>query len=457
MALSSIMHIGLTGMFAAEASMQTSSHNIANASTPGFTRQRAITASGYAVNRGYGMIGSGTQVMDVRRQTDAFLIGRQRDQMSLLSQYDTADMTLDSVETIFGSVENNHLGDALSRFFNSWSSLATPPHTDALRQDVLGSAERLVLDLQSMSNALDELAGDLDDQLNAGVDNMNMLLAAVADLNRQILTSESANASANDLRDQRDQILAQISILASTDVIERDDGTVDVIISGRTLVTRNHVEPLEIRYGEGDGERAGSARITVKDGRYDVEMAAGEMRGLQGARDEQVVQYRQQLDDLARTLIDRVNELHVQGRSDGGQGLIFFTGESAADIAINTALTENPSYIATSRSNLAGDADIAAEIAALGQSGTDVLDGRNMTELFTALVIEVASDSAASRYRVDGQQQMVDSLTARLESIRGVSLDEEAANIALYQNAYQANAKVIAAVQEMFESILTMV
>ena len=80
-----------------------------------------------------------------------------------------------------------------------------------------------------------------------------------------------------------------------------------------------------------------------------------------------------------------------------------------------------------------------------------------MTELFTALVIDVASDSAASRYRVDSQQQLVDTLSARLESVRGVSLDEEAANIALYQNAYQANARVIAAVQDMFDAILTMV
>ena len=125
--------------------------------------------------------------------------------------------------------------------------------------------------------------------------------------------------------------------------------------------------------------------------------------------------------------------------------------------AINTALSENPSYIATSRTNLAGDADIASEIAALGQSGTDVSGGRSITELFTDLVVEIASDSASFRYRVDGQQQLVDTLTSRLESIRGVSMDEEAANIALYQNAYQANARVIAAVQEMFQSILTMV
>ena len=279
----------------------------------------------------------------------------------------------------------------------------------------------------------------------------------MGDLNRQILLGESSHTSANDLRDQRDQILNRIASLARTDVIERSDGTVDVIISGRTLVTRQHVQQLDVTHDASEDGRPGSARVTVQNGRYELDLPAGELLGLQSSRDDLVVDTRGRLDELARTLIDRVNELHVQGRSDGGRGLIFFTGESASNIGISSALTENPSYIATSRSNLAGDADIAQEIAELGQSGTDVSGGRSMTELFTALVIDVASDSAASRYRVDSQQQLVDTLSARLESVRGVSLDEEAANIALYQNAYQANARVIAAVQDMFEAILTMV
>ena len=457
MGLSSIMHIGLTGMFAAGASMQTSSHNIANAGTPGFSRQRTLTGSARAVNMSYGVLGSGTQVMDIRRQTDQFLIDRQRYQGSMLTQYESMDLALGSVETIFGSVENNHLGDALTQFFNTWSSLATPPHNDVLRHDVLGSAERVVLDLRAMSQSLEVLAEDLDDQITSGVAELNMALTAVGDLNRQILLGESSHTSANDLRDQRDQILNRIASLARTDVIERSDGTVDVIISGRTLVTRQHVQQLDVTHDASEDGRPGSARVTVQNGRYELDLPAGELLGLQSSRDDLVVDTRGRLDELARTLIDRVNELHVQGRSDGGRGLIFFTGESASNIGISSALTENPSYIATSRSNLAGDADIAQEIAELGQSGTDVSGGRSMTELFTALVIDVASDSAASRYRVDSQQQLVDTLSARLESVRGVSLDEEAANIALYQNAYQANARVIAAVQDMFEAILTMV
>jgi len=457
MSLNSIMQIGLTGMFAAGASMQTSSHNIANANTPGFTRQRAITGSMRGMLTAYGVLGSGTEVMDIRRMTDQFLITHKRDQMALMNQFDTERMALQNVEVIFGSVDNNHLGEAMSQFFNAWSTLATPPHNEVLRMDVLGTAERLALDFNAMSSSLQDLGNDLDDRLVAGVNSLNTMLDNVADLNRQIVLGESSHSTANDLRDRRDILLASISQLVRADVIERGDGTVDVIIAGRTVVSHDHVQHLDVTYEDSGDFQRGTAKITVKDGRYNVDIGEGQLKGLMRAREVRVLGVRQQLDEMTKLLIDKVNEIHVQGLSHGGRGLQFFTGDSAATIAVNTQLVDNPEYIATSRSNLAGDKDIALEIAALGLSGTDVENNMSMTELFSALVVEIASDTAASAFRVEGQQQLVDSLDARLESIRGVSLDEEAANLALYQNVYQANARVISAVQEMFDSVLTMV
>ncbi len=457
MSLNSIMQIGLTGMFSAGASMQTSSHNIANANTPGFSRQRAITGSKQGMLTAYGVLGSGTEVMDIRRLTDQFLVTHHRDQMALMNQFDTESMALQSVEVIFGSVDNNHLGEAMTQFFNSWSTLATPPHNEVLRVDVLNTAERLALDFNAMSRSLEDLGNDLDDQLAVGVNRLNMMLDQVAAFNQQIVVGESSHSAANDLRDQRDILLADISKMARADVLERGDGSVDVIISGRTVVSRNHVQHLEVTHEESDELQRGSAKITVKGGRYDLDISEGQLKGLINARETQVLGARVRLDEMAKTLIDKVNEIHVQGLSDGGRGLMFFTGDSAATIAINTQLVDNPEYIATSRSNLSGDKDIALEIAALGQNGTDVANHMSMTELYSALIVEIASDTAASDFRVQSQQQLVDALDARLESVRGVSLDEEAANLALYQNVYQANARVITAVQEMFDSVLTMV
>jgi len=457
MSLNSIMRIGLSGMFSAGASLQTTGHNIANASTAGYSRQRTLTGAQRGQSLTYGVLGTGTQVLDVRRMTDEFLTGRLRAQDARLSQFDTVDLALGDVEAIFGSVENNHLGTVMSEFFNAWSSLASPPVNLTLQENVADSADRLAAGFRDMSASLDELSRDLDTRLQNGVDRLNALLTNVADLNRLIVMTESSATSANDLRDQRSAVLDEIAQLTQAETIERDDGTVDVLIGGRTVVTREHVQALTVARDDGDGTGAGAARVTTVAGGYDVELGEGSLQGLIEARDEQVLHARARLDEVAAALIERVNALHSQGRTADGSGVLFFTGDSAANIALNPALADDPTRVAASRSGLEGDTDIALEIAALGQSGTSVVDGRSLTEMFNSLVLDLASRSAASGDRLTSQTQLVESLGTRLDSIRGVSLDEEAANLALFQNAYEANAKVIAMVQDMFDTILTMV
>lgn len=457
MSLNSIMRIGLSGMFAAGTSLQTTGHNIANASTVGYSRQRTLTGTQRGQSLTYGVLGTGTMVLDVRRMTDEFLTGRLRAQDARLSQFDTVDMALGDVEAIFGSVENNHLGTAMSEFFSAWSSLATPPVSLTLQEHVADTADRLASDFRDMSASLDELSNDLDARLENGVGRLNALLTNVAELNRLIVMTESTATSANDLRDQRSLVLDEIAQLSQSEAIERDDGTVDVLIGGRTVVTREHVQALTISREDGDGSGAGRARVTTVAGGYDVEVGEGSLQGLIEARDEQVLHARERLDAVAASLIERVNALHAQGQTPGGSGVLFFTGDSAANIALNPALMTDPTRVAASRSGLEGDTDLAREIAALGQSGTSVVNGQSLTEMFNSLVLDLASRSAASGDRLSAQTQIVESLGTRLDSIRGVSLDEEAANLALFQNAYEANAKVIAMVQDMFDTILTMV
>lgn len=456
MSLSSIMQIGLSGMFTAGTALQTTSHNIANSGSLGYTRQRVLSGSNYGQHTTYGVLGNGTKIDSIRRMTDGFLLDRLRDQGATLAKFDTIDLALEDVESVFGSMDNNHLGNAMSEFFNAWSALATPPVTETLQQTVRDSGVRLAADISAMSNQLSDLSTDLDAQLEAGVVQLNTLLRSVADLNRQILAGESQNAIANDLRDQRDGVLDEISKLARADVIERDDGSYDVILGGRTVVTRDHVQLLEVRREEGDGTGAGRAHVTVNQGRNEVTLPVGKLQGLIEGRDDQVLKAQARLDDMARLLIDRVNALHVQGRTAGGSGFLFFTGDNAASIGVSETLKNDVTRIGFSRSGLSGDSDIAREIAALGQTGGQ--DGvQSLTDVYNSIVLGVASDSAASRYRLEGQNSLVETLSTRLEGIRGVSLDEEAANLAMFQNAYEANARVVSTVQDMFDTILSMV
>ncbi len=451
MSLNSIMYTSLSGMFYSRAAIETASHNIANANTPGYSRQQVTVSAAEALRRTYGVLGSGVRIDGVRRLTDQMLIRQLQDQSARLAGYEQVDVALSEIEAVFGSVENNHLGTALNDFFAAWSDLSTSPEQGSLRQVVVDKAGLLATDFRNIIRSLDDLERDLDAKLQQGVSTLNELLSAVGDLNERVLVAESQAGVANDLRDQRDALLAEISQLAHVQVSERDDGTVDVSLGGRTLVTRGHVVALSV----GTDPSTGETSVTTADGRFGVELTEGALAGIVAARDGQVVRAREQLDAVAAEVIARVNELHAEGVTPGGRGLLFFSGDGAADISVNAALVEDADLVAASRSGLSGDNDLAMAIAALANEGG--ADGRGLVALYDDLVVDIASSSAGSRFQVESQSQLVEAVATRLESLRGVSLDEEAAEMIRYQNSYDASARVVAAVQEMFDTLLEMI
>jgi len=450
MGINRILDIGLSGLFSAGTAMQTSSHNIANVNTEGYTRQGVATGTRLALNTAYGLLGGGADVQGIRRLTDEFLVGRLRDQQSLLSRYDQSDIALQEVEALMGTAAANHLGTIMDEFFAAWSELASPPVTDSLREDVLNKGRLLAGDINSTAAGLDQLAVEMDEQIEASVATLNRLLGGVADLNRQILLAEGPGMSANDLRDQRDQLLSEIAQLAKVDVAERGDGTVDIILSGRTVVVRGEVQELDL-----SRDQAGHIRISTGNKHHPFELGDGRIAGMIAARDEKILGAREGLDRVTAELIRRLNAIHVEGQTAGGGGLLFFTGEDAASIAVNQELLDNPLMVALSRSGLSGDTDVAREIAGLGLENP--VDGEEtLPAVFGRLLTDIASDAAATRLQLESQTQVVDSLTMRIDAVRGVSLDEEAADMARFQNAYAASAKVVAAAQTLFNTVLEM-
>jgi len=451
MGMNRILDIGMSGLFSASSAMQTASHNIANVNTAGFSRQSVMIGTRSPLQLTYGMLGGGADVLGVRRLTDMFLVSRMRDQGSVLAQNEQVDFALGEVETLMGLATGNHIGTAIDEFFASWSELASPPVTAELRTDVLNKGVMLASSLNATSAGLDELARQMDTQIENTVTMLNMMLDGVAELNQQILLAEGPGDTANDLRDRRDQLLAEISVLAKVDVAERGDGTIDVILSGRTVVVCGEAQHLEL-----SRDRDGLTQLSTGNRRFPFELGAGQLAGLLEGRDDKIIGSRDQLDAVAKELIDRLNALHVQGQTPGGSGLMFFSGTTAGTIAVNAELVARPEMVAVSRTGLSGDTDIAREIAGLGQQ--DPIDGdRTISAIFGEMLTGIAADAAGTRLQVESQRQVVDALTSRLESVRGVSLDEEAANLARYQNAYLASAKVVAAAQDMFDTVLQMI
>jgi flagellar hook-associated protein 1 FlgK len=448
------MDNSLSAMFAAQAGLSTTSHNIANADVAGYSRQTNLLGARRPLMFSHGAIGQGVDVLSVRRAHDGFLLKSLRSQTARQSSYEAMDSGLYEVENILGSVDNDHLGEAINGFFLSWHELATPPVDPALKALVVQKAQSLVTDMHTTANSLDDLSRNIDAQVTEEIARMNRLLRQVGEMNGQIMAAETGGQPANDLRDQRDQLVNEISRIAAVTVEERDDGSVDLILNGRTVVTRSSVQEFSTTLSETEnGYRIG---VVTSGNLWNVELPEGSLQGLLSSRDEVVDDVRGKLDELARTIISSVNDLHVQGQTGSSNGLLFFTGDNLHNIEINPMLVDDPSLVATSRSGEEGDADVAHEIAALADS---VVPGTGLTigDAYRGVVTHVASRRASFEFLVENQQASVQAVEAKIASVSGVNIDEEAANMVRYQNTYNAAARVISTVQEMFDSLINMI
>ena len=393
--------------------------------------------------------------MGIRRIQDEFLLNNMRTQISRLHSYAAVDTALYDIEGILGSVDNDHLGDALNNFFSAWNDLAQPPINESLKLNVVSKAETLVADFRSIDEALRSLESDLEKQIQAETENLNRLLEDIGELNRQVMSAETNGQPANDLRDQRDMRITQLSELAEVSVLEREDGSKDIILAGRTMVARDRVTLFEGIYRpEGDGY---SFAVVTAGNQQDVSLSSGRLQGLLAARDIHVSSVRDQLNIVARQLISEVNSLHGEGLTSGGRGVMFFTGDSLHTISVNQALVNNESLVATGRTGTAADNDIALAIANLGSGSILGSGSRSVSESYRSVVTDVAGKLGSFGFMVENQQSVVASLDARMASVSGVSLDEEGANLVRFQNSYNAAAKVIATVQEMYDTLLNIV
>lgn len=453
--LNSIMDTSLSALFAAQAGLATTGHNIANANTAGYSRQDVLFSARRPDMTAVGAIGRGVEVDGIRRIQDDFLLNTLRSQTARGESYSSVDSALSEVESILGSVDNDHLGDALSDFFGAWNSLAQPPIDTSLKDYVVESASRLVTEFHRIDDSLTSLETNIETSIQLEIGNLNRLLTQVADMNRQIMAAEAGGEPANDLRDQRDLLITQVSSIAEVTVHEREDGTKDVILAGRTMVARDSVTLFQSEYQrDGDGYRM---MVVTGGNKQAVNLSTGKLEGLLSSRDVHLADVRARLDDVAAKLISDVNSLHVQGRTLGSSGLQFFTGDNLHTIGVNPELTASPGLVATGRTTAAADNEIALAIANLGNLSADAGDSRTVNDSYRALLTDLASQRSTFEFLVENQQAVVASLESKLASVSGVSLDEEGAAMVRYQNAYTAAARIVTTVQEMYDTLMNMV
>lgn len=382
MALSSSLNTALSGVQASMAALQTIGHNIANANTPGYSRQRVELQARNPQDLVFAQIGRGVNLARVRRVVDITLEARMRDASSSLARFNIRSDTLQQMESLFNALSDQDLAAGLDRLFTSVEDLVNTPDNVSSRNQVLQNAQSLAQNMNFLSTRIRETRAQLNSELQRGLEEVNRLTTNLAELNREVQISENGGFdinSANDLRDRRDLLVRQLSEFVDVRGIETSTGELNLLVGSSFLVFGQQAFALSTDDTVDEGVivstpvfASGTASLIVSDGK---------LRGLIDARDQELKGFLKELHQLANTVIHEFNRIQSTG-----QGLERFSdltslhgvGSSANEIAIEGSVTSPVLANTIVDSSLVGFPDLTGRRIMMF-SGDAALETRQIT------------------------------------------------------------------------------
>lgn len=315
MSLTSAIHIGRTALTSSQIGLQIAGNNVANAATPGYSRQvgRLAPLRG-ALDYPQVSIGMGVQTLAIERQVDEALVGRLWSTTSDQAAADTVLNLYSQVESILGELGDNDLSSELSAFFRSWSERANQTRSDA---SVIQQGEKLATFMRRIRNDLADQRAQGERQLAGAVEACNAMLDQIAELNRAITDAEISGHPANVLRDQRDQLITELSALLPVSVVDRGREGSDVLVGSVPVVLGGQSRGVRLERVNLDGGGTEVLVSTRTDGSR-LEIDSGQVGALLTSRSDVIDATTDKLDTLASQLIWEVNRLHSTGTTPNG-------------------------------------------------------------------------------------------------------------------------------------------
>lgn len=431
-------------------------HNIANANTPGYSRQTALfsttpPAALISITGDVGQFGTGVKVAEIRRERYSFTDFQIRGESQAMGQWEKMRDALKQVEVVFNEPSDAGINSLMSKFWQSWQDLTNDPQDAGARRALVEQADSLAVAFNRNDAQLTAIQQDMDRQITLQTEKINEITQRVATLNVKISQTEQLGLKANDLRDQRDLLMDDLSKMVRVTYYETPDSSLNIFLGSRALVIKERVTSLSNGLSP-----SGFATVTWADDGSEASVTNGELYGLMRARDVEVPTFLTDLQSLASGLITRVNALHAAGFGlDNTTGLGFFNGTDAGDIAVNPTLASNPEKVASAGvANSPGDNSVALNIAALQKTPTMSGNTTDFGRFFASMMSRLGVDAQRADMMATNQRILMEHLVRQRDSVSGVSLDEETTRLIEYQRAYQAAARVINVIDEMLDKLI---
>lgn len=455
------LEIARRGVNVHRTALDITGHNIANANTPGYSRQQAVieasepwTIPDLATKMQPGQLGTGVQAEQVRRIRDAYIDVQFRQSSSLEGYWQKKLDNAQQIETVFPEPDGQGIQATLLEFFNNWQDLNNDPQDSGVKAAVKESGDELAATIRQTYTQLEGIGENISAAINDQIDQVNKLLPQIADVSNAIIFTIRSGAQPNDLLDQRDNLLDQLSLLAHIDVNAQDNGmiTVNFINSDATVLQDDGTgkviaSQLTLNTGAGAGGDENHLSIDGVDvinltGLADYYTGApegvskGAMLGNESARLENK-NLLEQLDNLAKAIIDNVNDK---------SGLTFFTGAGAADIALDDGVKNNSEAIIGE--NALAVAQLQSTPLSIGTT-TAIIEN-----YYQSIVAQVGANVEKASDMLDNQQAISQQIDSLRQSVSGVSLDEELTLVMQFQYGYQASARMLSMQDELLDYLI---
>jgi flagellar hook-associated protein 1 FlgK len=465
----SMVDVGKRSMLNSQAGLQTVSHNIANKSTEGYSRQRTEQVTNPPTGIGQITVGTGARLTGVTRTNNPHLEKQLEQEGSELGQMKAQSEAMARVEQVYNEQVNKGLNKFMGEFFNSFRELSNNPESAATRTLVKESADFLAKDFHRVDGQLRQIQGDIDFQIRSLVNDINEFTAEIAELNEKIQIVEGGGGQANDQRDRRDLLIKKLSEKVNIRWAESKSGQVS-ITAGSTAVLVSGFSSMKLSV------RAGSSTARKDEGLVDIlyhptetsrpvavtdQFKGGSIGGLLAVRDDTIRNLRDGMDEMAFTFAKEVNRAHTRGFDRYNKnGLNFFevpkeSKNASSMIKVNSDIMMDVGKIAAGAApNSPGDNRIANIISSLQYQKRMDGNGATFDDFYGSMVGQVGIETSRVNNGLVSQQGIVEQLTNLRESISGVSLDEETTKLIEYQKQFDASARLIRAADEMLDTVL---
>lgn len=417
--LLSTLNTAKSGMNVSQVAIQTTSHNISNINTPGYSRQRVnqSASSPYSMpgknsNFGAGQIGTGAQIDDVTRIRNSFYDYQYRSESHQYGNTSVKYEYFKNIEGIFNEPSDTAISSSLNSFFNSWSELSKDPQSSGVKSVVIENGKYLSNSINSAFKRLESLEEGLDKQSEYIMDEVNSMLSQLDKLEKNIKIIQGSGKSPNDFLDQRDRLLDNLSF--------------------KLNINDKDVKATLKKAYDANG------KVTLDDLTKSGVKISGELEGTLSMKQE-INKYKDGLKQLANTITSNVNKA-------AGQDI--FKAKDGELISINPEMLQEPEKINVT-------ADIALKVYELKSEKVNI-NGKDMTinTFYNSMIQDLGQSSAAVIRDESNQSKLLENIDSSRSSVSGVSLDEEMISLVQLQHTYSANAKVMSTIDSLLDVVV---